>query len=323
MNVFHTFGRSFLRLFLGLPPMIQAAVLMILGAFCVATQNAMIRIASEHIHTFEIVFFRNLFGLAVMLPLLAGAGRSMLRARHPGGLLLMSICHLAGMVCYFLAIAYLPLADVIALSFSKPMFVTLGAALILAEIVRARRWSAVIAGFLGVVIVLQPGSGVISPYALVVLAGTVMGAVTSLMIKRLTASEQVSAIVWYQAMFATALSLPLCLLHWRMPDPTEWMLLIAIGALGTVSWLSATRALALIDASAAAPFEFLRLPFAALIAYLLFAEIPKLTTWLGGAVIFAAAIYIARREAAAASRGVAAGHAVHSDARGSKSKPGL
>lgn len=278
--------------------MIQAAILMIVGAFFVASQNAMIRITSAEIHTFEIVFFRNFFGLAAMLPLLARMGPGMLRVRRPGGLLLMSVCHLAGMVCYFLAIAFLPLADVIALSFSKPLFVTLGAALLLAEVVKARRWSAVILGFLGVLIVLRPGADVISPYALVILAGTIMGAATALMIKRLTGVESVSAIVWYQALFATALSLPLCLLHWRMPDMAEWFLLIAIGILGTLSWLSATRALVLIDASAAAPFEFLRLPFAALIAYALFAEVPKLTTWLGGAVIFATAIYIARREVA-------------------------
>ncbi|MDH3661235.1 MAG: DMT family transporter [Alphaproteobacteria bacterium] len=292
------------HLFLGLSPMVQAAILMILGAFFVATQNAIIRIASADIHTFEIVFFRNLFGLVAMLPLLAREGRGMLQVNHRGGLFAMSVFHLASMCCYFLAIAYLPLADVIALAFSKPLFVTLGAALILAEVVRARRWSAVLAGLLGVIIVLQPGAGVISPYALVVMVGTVLGAATSLMIKRLAGRESVSSIVWYQALFATALSLPLCFLHWRMPDMVEWLLLFAIGALGTLSWLAATRALALIDASAAAPFEFLRLPFAALIAYLLFAEIPKLTTWLGGAVIFAAAIYIAHREAAATSRGV-------------------
>ncbi|MEM9440144.1 MAG: DMT family transporter [Pseudomonadota bacterium] len=297
-----TFLRDFWRFFFNLPPMFQAGALMIGGAFCVATQNAMIRVASEDIHTFEIVFFRNLFGLAVMLPWFIKSGSSTLRVRQTGGLLLMSICHLVGMVCYFLAIAYLPLADVIALSFSKPLFVTLGAAVILAEVVKARRWSAVLIGFIGVMIVLRPGADVVSAYALVVLAGTIMGAATSLMIKHLTGRVSVGAIVWYQALFATALSLPLCLLHWRMPDMAEWALLIAIGALGTLSWLSATRALALIDASAAAPFEFLRLPFAALIAYFVFAEIPKLTTWLGGAVIFAAAIYIARREALAARR---------------------
>ncbi len=290
--------------FLALSPTLQAAVLMIAGAAFVATQNALIRMASADIHTFEIVFFRNLFGLVAMLPLLARTGAGMLRVSRPGGLVLMSVCHLVGMVCYFLAIAYLPLADVIALSFSKPLFVTLGAALLLAEVVKARRWTAVLLGFLGVIIVLQPGTGVISPYAIVVLLGTVMGAATALLIKRLTGTEQVGAIVWYQALIATTLSLPLCLLHWRMPDMIEWSLLIAIGVLGTLSWLSATRALALIDVSAAAPFEFLRLPFAALIAYLMFAEVPKLSTWLGGAVIFAAAIYIAKREAAAASRSV-------------------
>jgi drug/metabolite transporter (DMT)-like permease len=124
-----------------------------------------------------------------------------------------------------------------------------------------------------------------------------LGAATSLMIKRLTATEGVSTIVWYQALFATVLALPLCLLQWRTPDPTGWLLLLAIGALGTLSWLSMTRAFFLADASAVVPFEFLRLPFAALVAYLWFAEVPSVWTWIGGAVIFGAAAYIAEREA--------------------------
>lgn len=281
----------------GLAPAVQAAVLMVIGAFFVATQNGLIRSVSDDIHTFEVVFFRNFFGLIAMLPFLIKVGPDMLRVKKPGSLLLMSVLHLLGMVCYFLAIAYLPLAEVIALSFSKPLFVTLGAALILAEIVRARRFVAVLIGFLGVLIVLQPGAKVISPYAGVILFGTLMGAATSLMIKRLTKVEAVPTIVWYQALFATVLALPLSVLHWQTPDTEGWLLLIMIGVLGTLSWLTATRALSLIDASAAAPFEFLRLPFAALIAYLWFAEIPSLSTWLGGTLIFAATFYIARREA--------------------------
>jgi drug/metabolite transporter (DMT)-like permease len=280
-----------------LPPAIEAALLMVLGAACVALQNGMIRIVSAEIHTFEIVFFRNLFGLAAMLPFLGGIGLGMFRARHPGQLLLMSVWHLLGMVGFFLAIVYLPLAEVIALAFSKPLFATVGAALILREVVRARRWSAVALGFAGVLIVLQPGAQAISPYAVLVLLGALMGAITSLMIKRLTATEAVSTIVWYQALFATVLALPLCLLQWRMPDPTGWLLLTAIGALGTVSWLTATRAFFLIDASAVVAFEFLRLPFAALVAYLWFAEVPSVWTWLGGALIFGTSIYIAQREA--------------------------
>lgn len=287
-------------LFGGLTPAVQASILMVLGAAFVATQNGMIRSLSAEIHTFEIVFFRNFFGLIAMLPLMVRGGPAVLRAKQLGSLLLMSILHLSSMVCYFLAIAYLPLAEVIALAFSKPLFVTLGAALLLAELVRARRFAAVLIGFLGVLIVLQPGAEAISPYAGVVLFGTLLGAATSLMIKRLTGIETVSTIVWYQALFATLLALPLCLLHWEIPDLQGWLLLIMIGVLGTLSWLTATRALSLIDASAAAPFEFLRLPFAALVAFLWFAEIPSLSTWLGGALIFAATFYIARREAAAA-----------------------
>ena len=280
-----------------LPPVVQAALLMIVGAACVAVQNGLIRAVSTDVHTFEVVFFRNLFGLAAMLPLLSGVGFGMFRAQRPGRLLMMSTWHVLGMVCYFLAIAYLPLAEVTALAFSKPLFATIGAALVLHEIVRARRWSAVALGFIGVLIVLQPGAQAISPYATLVLLSAVLGAATTLLIKRLTVTEAISTIVWYQALFATVLALPLCLLHWRMPDPGGWLLLIAIGILGTLSWLTQTRAYFLIDASAVVPFEFLRLPFAALVAYLWFAEVPSVWTWLGGALIFGATVYITEREA--------------------------
>jgi drug/metabolite transporter (DMT)-like permease len=218
----------------------------------------------------------------------------------------MSTAHLAGMICYFMAIAYLPLAEVIALGFSKPLFVTLGAALVLGEVVRARRWSAVVVGFLGVMIVLRPGAEAISPYALLILGGTVLGAIVTLMIKRLVATERIATIIWYQGLISTVFALPLCLLHWRMPDPTGWLMLIAIGALGTLSWLAMTRSIYLVDASAVVPFEFLRLPFAALVAYLWFAEVPSVWTWVGGAVIFATSIYIAHREAQVARQRPAA-----------------
>ena len=283
--------------FLALPPIVQAALLMVGGAACVAVQNGLIRIVSAEIHTFEIVFFRNLFGLLALLPVMGGVGLALLRTSRPGRMLVMSASHLAGMICYFMAIAYLPLAEVIALGFSKPLFVTLGAALVLGEVVRARRWSAVAVGFLGVMIVLRPGAQAISPYALLILGGTVLGAAVTLMIKRLTATERIATIVWYQALISTVFALPLCLLHWRMPDPLGWLMLIAIGALGTLSWLAMTRSIFLVDASAVVPFEFLRLPFAALVAYLWVAEVPSVWTWVGGALIFGTSIYIAQREA--------------------------
>jgi drug/metabolite transporter (DMT)-like permease len=305
--------RALADAFRGLSPIVQAALLMIFGAICVAVQNGMIRVVSAEIHSFEIVFFRNVFGLLAMLPFMGGLRRELFRARRPSRLLMMSIAHVGGMICYFAAIAYLPLAEVVALAFSKPLFATVGAALVLHEVVRARRWSAVGLGIVGVLIVLRPGTAAISPFAGIVLLGALLAAATTLMIKHLTATERVPTIVWYQALFATLLSLPLCLLHWRTPDPAGWLLLIAIGGLGTLSWLTLTKSVHLADASAVVPFEFLRLPFAALVAYLWFAEIPSIWTWLGGGLIFGSTIYIAQREArlarqrSAAAAGVACG----------------
>jgi drug/metabolite transporter (DMT)-like permease len=289
--------RALAKVFRGLPPIVQAALLMIFGAICVAVQNGMIRVVSAEVHSFEVVFFRNVFGLVAMLPFMGGFQLDLFRARRPGRLLMMSCAFVASMVCYFAAIAYLPLAEVVALAFSKPLFATVGAALVLHEVVRARRWTAVGLGLVGVLIVLRPGAQAISPFAGLVLLGALLAAATTLMIKHLTATERVPTIVWYQALFATLLSLPLCLLHWRSPDVAGWLLLIAIGGLGTLSWLTLTESVHLADASAVVPFEFLRLPFAALVAFLWFGEVPSVWTWLGGGLIFGATIYIAQREA--------------------------
>ena len=122
-------------------------------------------------------------------------------------------------------------------------------------------------------VVLRPGAEAISPYALLILAGTVSGAAVTLMIKRLTATERIATIVWYQALISTVFALPLCLLHLRMPDPIGWLMLIAIGTLGTLSWLAMTRSI-----FRSTPRRWcrsiLRLPFAALVAYLWLDEVP-------------------------------------------------
>ena len=124
-----------------------------------------IRLAASDLHPFEIAFFRNLFGCAFVLPFLIRAGAGGLRAQAPGRLLLSSGGHLVAMLGYFLAVAFMPLAELTALAFTKPLFATIGAALVLHEVVRGRRWSAIALGFVGVMIVLRPGAAAFSPYA--------------------------------------------------------------------------------------------------------------------------------------------------------------
>jgi len=270
---------------------------MLLANLCVASMTVAIRVASHELHPFEIAFFRNLFGFVFVLPFLWRAGLGMLRANAPGRLLISSGGHLVAMLGYFLAVAYLPLAELTALAFTKPLFATLGAALVLHEVVRGRRWSAIAIGFLGVMIVLRPGAEAFSPYAGLVLLSALASAAVVLLVKQMTLRDGSTTIVLYQTLFLTALSLPPALWFWQMPGLESLVLVALIGALGTIAWLCFTRAFALADASAVMPYEFLKLPITAALAYLMFAEVPSVWTWLGGAVIFGASVYIAHREA--------------------------
>jgi drug/metabolite transporter (DMT)-like permease len=195
----------------------------------------------------------------------------------------------------------MPLAELTALAFTKPLFATAGAALILGEVVRLRRWTAVLVGFAGVLIVVRPGAEAVSPYAGLMLLSALFAAAVTLIVKRLTATESPSTIVLYQSLFMTALSVPLALAYWRTPTLVELPLLLLVGLLGTVSWLCMARAFALADTSIVVPFEFARLPLVAVVAYVLFAEVPTIWTWLGGAVIFGSTAYITHREVRAAA----------------------
>ena len=204
-----------------LSPPVEAALLMLLANFCVAGMTASIRVASHELHPFEIAFFRNLFGFVFVLPFLWRAGPGMLRAHAPGRLLISSGGHLVAMLGYFLAVAYMPLAELTALAFTKPLFATLGAALVLHEVVRGRRWSAIGIGFLGVMIVLRPGAEAFSPYAGFVLLSAVASAAVVLMVKQMTLRDGSTTIVLYQTLFLTVLSLPPALWFWRMPESRE------------------------------------------------------------------------------------------------------
>src|SRR5690606_18674434 len=139
-------------------PRSAAVLLMIASAVMFGCMAVAIRYASEQLHPFEIAFFRTLFGLLFALPLLLRGGWSLLRTDKWGYYALRCAVGMVGMLCGFWAIVNLPMAQAIALSYSTPLFVTIGAVLVLGEIVRLRRWSAVVIGFIGVVVIVRPGT---------------------------------------------------------------------------------------------------------------------------------------------------------------------
>lgn len=278
---------------------IEAALWMVAASLFFAVMSAAIRYAALRLHPFEVAFFRNLFGLGFLLPWLWQAGLGGLRSGRRWLYGWRSLVSLAAMLCSFTALALLPFAQAVALSFTTPLFSTIGAALILRETVRARRWSATSAGFLGVLIMLWPGLGQAGGSTLGAVLGIVAAAISAVaqpIVKQLTRTETPGAIASYMVLLLVPMSLLPALAVWRWPEPGLWPWLIAIGGLGTIGHLLYVRAFALADASAVLPYDYVRMPLAALLGWYGFAEVPDGWTAVGSAVIAGAALYIAHRE---------------------------
>jgi drug/metabolite transporter (DMT)-like permease len=270
-----------------------------------------IRYATAHVPTQEVAFFRNAFGLLVLLPMLLRPGRGSLRTQQLPRYLLRSAIGLASMLCAFWAIGHLPMSQAISLSYSTPLFVTIAAVLWLGETVRARRWAAVIVGFLGVLIIVRPGSTSFTPGTLVAVLAAVLSSLVAIQIKQLTRVDSADAVVLYTYLFWVPLSLLPAVFVWVWPAGMAWLWLAATGLFGTIGQLLWTRALRLGEVSALTPISFMQLPLVAVLGWLLFGETLDRWTVIGAGIILGANAYIAHREAVlsrrAASQAASAG----------------
>ncbi|MCY3980330.1 MAG: DMT family transporter [Alphaproteobacteria bacterium] len=263
-----------------------------------------IRFASAELHPFQIVFFRNLLVLALMAPFFRRLDLSALRRPDfPWRLYtLRSVFGTVGMICGFWAVIVMPLADVTALSFTMPLFATVGAALFLGETVRARRWTAIIVGFLGAMLVLRPDLSGLDAGAGLALTNALMIAASALVLKRLAHREPAERIVFLVSAIIAILSLAPALFVWRWPSWEIWFVLVALAGVASLGHLAFVRALFLADLTVVMPWEFTRLPMMVLVAMLVFGETPSVWALAGGAVIFASTFYIVQREAQLARR---------------------
>ena len=208
------------------------------------------------------------------------------------------------MLAGFWALVHLPLAQAVALSYSTPLFITIGAVLVLGEVVRARRWTALVAGFVGVLIIVQPGSTAFSFGVLIALLAALMSASVAISIKFLSRTEAPDTIVLYTTLIWVPLSLLPSLPYWGWPSPMVWLWVALAGFLGTAAHMLWTRAIRLAEASVIAPIGFVQLPVVAVLAWLIFGETVGVATVVGSAIIFTSTIYIARREAKLERRAV-------------------
>lgn len=279
-----------------LPPVMRGVLMMTLSTVGFSTMHAMIRAQSADMHPFQIAFFRNFFGLVVFIPLLWSQGIGFLRTERLGLHALRGALNVGAMLCFFTALSVAPIARVTALSFSAPLFTAALSVLILGERFRLRRWTAIALGFLGTLIILRPGAVPIDlGTALTLVAATLWG-VTMIVIKMLSRTESSFVTTAYMSLFLSVFALGPALTVWRPMtlEDVAWLTLLAV--IGTLAQIALGQALKETEPTAVLPFDFLKLVWASIFGFWLFAETPDLFTWIGAAIVFGSGFYIAYRE---------------------------
>ncbi len=296
---------ALVRAFNSLPAMVRGMVMMLVTTLCFAGMQSMIKwlaaVGEEPMHPFEIAFFRNLMGVVAMLPMvLRGGTRTVLstfRTSRPGLHLLRSGVQAIGMLCFFTAVTMIPLAEITSLSFSAPLFATTLAVLMMGERIRARRITALVLGFVGVLVVLRPGFGDLSTGAILAVVSSLAWGFAMTIIKRLSRTDSSLTQTLYSGILLALLTAIPAFFVWTTPSLEQLAWLLGIGIVGTVGHLAFAEALRSAEMSAVLPLDFLRLVWASAIGLIVFSEVPSLIAWAGGALIFTSATYIAIREA--------------------------
>ena len=275
---------------------LRGALLMAAAAACYAILHGSVRYISSEIHPFEITFFRNLFGFIVLLPWFVIYGLRPLRTRRIGLHLLRASSNVVAMLMFFMALSMTPLAQVQALGFTAPLFTTVLAIFILGERVRLRRWTALIAGFIGALIIVRPGLQPIDTGSVLTIVSAAIWGFTLITIKILSRTDSAVTITAYMVILMSPLSLLPALYYWTWPDPAMWAWLVVCGVSGTVAQLLMAQSFRVAEATVVLPFDFTKIIWGALIGYLAFGEVVDIWTWVGAAVIFSGITYITYRE---------------------------
>jgi len=300
-------------------------ILVVGSTFFMTLTQVLARQAGESLHPFEISFFRNLFGFLPLAPLFLRNGFGILRTRRHGLHALRGVVQSVCMMTYFTALMMIPLTDIMALSFTAPLFATVLAMLLLGERLRLRRVSALLFGFLGMLVVLRPGFVEFNPGSGLILGFAIGFAFVLTMMKALSRTESSVTITAYMGVYLTPLTLIPALFVWTWPTAAELWLLVQVGFFGTIAQLLFTQGLRTAEMSVVLPFDFSRLIWASALGFLFFAEIPSIWTWIGGSMIFAGATYIAIRESRierAKTRAAAAAAAAPAPEQPSKEQQG-
>jgi drug/metabolite transporter (DMT)-like permease len=279
--------------------LLPAITYRLVSVIAFVTMGALIKIAETRgARLGELLFFRQLLALpVVVIAVMAGPGLSTLRTERIGAHILRTAVGLSSMSFMFTTVMLLPLAESTTMQFTVPIFATILGALILKEPTGWHRWGAVIAGFIGVVVVAQPGSGHIPLVgAITGLTAALLSASVSILLRRIGQTEQATTTVFYFSLLSLPVLAPVFIAQMVPHDASTWGLMILIGLTGGIGQIGMTKSLTLAPVAVVVPMDYSGLLWATLYGYLLFGVLPTPMTWLGAPIIVASGLYIVWRE---------------------------
>ena len=273
-----------------------AYMLVAVGLF--AIMDAMVKWLGQTYPTAQLVFFRAAFAFIPIAFVVAGTGlRQSLRISNAWGHVFRCLVGMASLGAYFYCFPRMPLADMIAITFAAPIFVTALSMPMLGERVGPRRWSAILVGFVGVLVIVQPGASGFEPIALIALLGTLFYSLAAIAVRKLSRTDSSVSIVISFTLCCTVVSAVFLPFQWVTPSLTDLFWLIGVGLIGGLAQIAMTNAFRYAEVSLVVPFEYSAMLWAALLGFFFWGEIPGNHVWLGVAIVTASGLYILYREA--------------------------
>jgi len=283
------------RRWVTLPGNVQGSLIVLLASLISVLMTSLIKYVGQSIPVVEILFIRQILVVVIISPVILKNIDAVFKTKVFRFHVLRGSLSVIAMLTGFTAVVHLPLAEVTAISFVRTLFTTILAILFLKEVVGVRRWSSVIVGFIGVLIIVRPEPENINTYALLAIASAFFVSGINIIMRKLSQIENPSTIMAYQSIIVTlALSGPAIYL-WVMPTWDEAFFIVVIGGLMSVMQWFFIQAFKVGEAAAIAPMEYSRLLYAAIIGIVFFAEVPTLWTLTGAGIIIASTLYTLHR----------------------------
>ena len=271
---------------------------MMIGLFLFAIMEVLIKwkVADYPVH--QLVFFRASFGLIPCLVMVWQAGGiAALKTRRRGEHFLRGLVGLGAMWLVFSSYETMKLADVSAVLFAAPLFLTALAGPVLGESVGPRRWSAVLVGFIGILLIVKPGSSALQPAAVGVLAAAFLFAIAMILMRRLGTTESPGAITFFFSIFAlSASSVMIAMFGWVTPPPRDFIALAMIGLIGGTAQLFVTQSLRMGEAAVVSPLRYSSIIWVVIFGYVFWGELPDMMVVSGVVIVICSGLYILHRE---------------------------